>query len=353
MDNIDVVFAIDNNFVKQCAVTIISILKNTETKKQIRFHILTNFISAKNKKILYKLKSIKNFELLYYEINDEKIKNFPINRNWISMATYYRFLIPDVLFSDIEKCLYLDCDLICLGDIEDLWNYDIDNYLAGVVEDAATVGYNKRLGFPKENKYFNAGVLLLNLKNIRKISLLEKCREFYELKKDVLVDQDQGILNGVFYGQCFYLPIIWNICTPLYHRITAAYKKLTLQQNKDIYENPGIVHFTGIYKPWESFTKHPFKEKYWQYFSLSPYKLDYFIHVLKINFSCIYKMEKYVNGKKNKTVEVYLFGLKVYEFYKYKYLKKIKIFNIFAYSRLKTKTKKKRFLSIYKWNIRI
>ena len=335
MQNIDIVFSIDENYIKHCATVIVSILKNTNTKKKIRFHIITEFISERNRNKLLKLKKIKDFDLFIYNISKEKVSEFPMYRDWISIACYYRILIPDILPPDIKKCLYLDCDLICLKDIEELWNYDIENYYLGAVKDIASEHYNKCLGFPKDHDYYNTGVMLLNLNKLREINLFDKCIKYCELHKDIVNAQDQDIINGVLCEQCLMLPLIWNICTPLYHNITKAYRNLDPSLKEEIYNNAGIVHFVNIYKPWVWYTKHPFKDAYWKYFALTPFKFEYFIHLVKKVLMFVVKFEKYQNGKKTKSLDFYLFNYNVLSYQKYNNIKEVKVFGIIKQKKTK------------------
>ena len=207
-----------------------------------------------------------------------------------------------------------------------MWNYNIENFLAGAVRDIASSYYNKSLGFDANYNYFNAGVLLLNLKKLRNINFLDRCVECVENDKYVIVAQDQDVLNIVFFNQCLMLPIIWNICTPLYHNETKYYQNLDYCTRKEIYENPGIVHFTNIYKPWILFTQHPFKDTYWKYFALTPFKFEYFIHIVKNFLAFIFHYEKYVNRK------IFI----------------INFFSMIEYKKLKNKYKKYKYLSIRK-----
>ena len=344
MKYIDIAFAIDENYIVQCATTMVSILKNTHTKYKLRFHILCEKVNGKMNK-LFDLQSIKDFELYFYEVTLDKISKFPLSMHWISRTTYYRFLLPTVLPIEIEKCIYLDCDLICMQDIESLWSYDIDNYLAGAVNDIAASMYNKRLGRPQESAYFNAGVLLLNLKNLREFDFLKMCEEYYESKKECITAQDQDILNGVLCDSWLQLPLIYNICTPLYQKITLYYQELDFSTRTEIIENPAIVHFTGIYKPWLSFVNHPFRDKYIEFESYTPYKIEYYFMLLKQLLRRVFRIEKYQNGKNCKTKDIYIFNFKIFSYYRCRFAVKIIFFSALKYRRLKNRYRKMKKLS--------
>lgn len=131
---IPVVFSIDNEYVKQLAAVIKSILDNSD--RDFEFNVLSRFISAENKE---KLRSIAlNFN--FFDIS-AFIKNLPIEKymynkdwNYISIETYFRFFIPRI-FDQYDKIIYLDADILVLDDLSMLYNENIDGCYAGAVQD--------------------------------------------------------------------------------------------------------------------------------------------------------------------------------------------------------------------------
>jgi lipopolysaccharide biosynthesis glycosyltransferase len=92
-------------------------------------------------------------------------------------------LITEILPNNVEKTIYLDCDIIVNKDISELWNIRVDNYLAGCVN----------LG----NNYFNSGEMLLNLYELRKFNFYNKWKKYIEDNLDKIDCYDQSILNAV------------------------------------------------------------------------------------------------------------------------------------------------------------
>ena len=137
-EKINICLSSDDNFAPYLLTTIISILKNANEEDEIYFYIIDNGISQINKEKLLKLKAIKEFNISFASLNIEDIKKYT---NWINMnknspysvSTYSILSIPN-LFPDIDKILYLDCDLIVTKSLKELFDYDIDNYLAIVAD---------------------------------------------------------------------------------------------------------------------------------------------------------------------------------------------------------------------------
>lgn len=145
---INIVFAVNNVYVKFLSVTLISLIKNTD--KYIRCFILENEheLDNKNKDKLEALKKIKDFAVEYIKIDTKNFSYFKRAAKHISMETNFRLLIASLLPESVEKCIYLDSDLIAIDDIDKLWSQDICNDYIGAV-----------LTPPVD---FNAGVLLIN-----------------------------------------------------------------------------------------------------------------------------------------------------------------------------------------------
>lgn len=286
----NIVCATDDNFAQHCAVTIVSILKN-KSEQDIAIYLLTEGISNENEKILQELAS-KNGGILHIILVDAKaLEGCPMpqlkNLEHISIATYYRLLIPKLLPVHIEKVIYLDCDIVVRHSLDKLWHYPIYDYAIGAVYQisARTSADAKRLKYPASFGYFNAGVLLINLDYWRKNQISEKLFEFLNNEKETIIFHDQDALNGVLYDRCLPLPIKWNMLTIFFMKRTLAlndidgglvinnyneYKKQILLDIND----PSVIHFVSKPKPWDAMCDHPYRREYFKYLNYTPWR-DY------------------------------------------------------------------------------
>ena len=276
---INICFASDNNYVEHLAVALVSILKNTGVDTNLCFHILDGGISDNNKKKLLNLREIKNFEYRFYDMSKYDFSALPMNRSYISVATYYRLLILDILPKTINKLIYLDCDIVVKDDIKKLHDIDLGYNLVGAVEDEGSITQLKRLNLPIENNYFNAGIIVFNLSELRKIDFKEQCFAYYEQNKDIIILQDQDILNGVFNGKCKFLPLRWNANARLY-RYNDLEHHYTEEDAKNAKDSPGIIHYTDVGKPWLGKCRHPLQYEYLFYKKFTTYKVSIFKTVL-------------------------------------------------------------------------
>ena len=134
--SISIVCTFDNNYSQHCGVLLASLFENN---KNIYFdiYIVSDFIDDVNKSRLFALVSAYSQRLYYIQIDKKKFEGLPFGGKFshISLATYYRLMLPEVLPVTLDKILYLDCDIIVNGRIESLWNIDLKYYTIGAVED--------------------------------------------------------------------------------------------------------------------------------------------------------------------------------------------------------------------------
>ena len=298
-NTIPVVFTIDNNYVKQLATVIVSILKNSSKDTAFDFIIFSKDITDKNKKLLTELKNFnQNINLRFFNLT-KKLKQFNLesfmsrreNYTYISVETYFRFFIPE-LIPEYDKILYLDSDILVLDDLTKLYDEDITDYCAGVVQDTILevfleneaiktktlpertyTAYFKEKLHKKNLKYFNAGVLLLNLKKLRDNNITELLWKFAE-QESPLEFQDQDVLNAVLDCKVKYLDHRWNVLKDSRQfalQMQDRHKGKTLSE---VYNNPGIFHYVGSNKPWQTENKHfnyKFIHEWWEYFKQTPF----------------------------------------------------------------------------------
>jgi lipopolysaccharide biosynthesis glycosyltransferase len=208
--------------------------------------------------------NFKNISLEFIDVS-EYFKGTDINVFiHYPIEVYFRLLIP-YLLSDYEKVLYLDCDIICLGDISKLFQYNIDNYLMACCRDLGFITqkdktrYVKKIGLNTNQNYFNGGVLLINTK---KFSNEYDINEIFEIicnQKYLLADQD--ILNILCDGKVLYLHTEWNVmANGIYKKIPKIFRKDYIAAQMD----PKIIHFSW-YKPWKMNYITERSEYFWKY----------------------------------------------------------------------------------------
>ena len=272
-NEVNVVMATDNNYVYPTIVAITSALENKKAATQLKFHILLSgdFSNDNRQKVL-------NLSQLY---NGCKINLIDMGESFkeartrlhITTAAFYRLKLPGIL-KNLDKCLYLDGDIVVNTDLMEIYNTDVtDAYIAGVKDFGAQSWgpeYAKLLDINDMSQYVNTGVLVMNLKKMREDSLEEKFNKFIpNLKlRTGLHCHDQDVLNSVCYGKIKHIPFKYNVMTHFNVTSEKAWVgKATTCYTRDEWieavRNPQIIHYSGS-KPWKQVNVR-LKEKWWEY----------------------------------------------------------------------------------------
>ena len=265
----EIFLASDNRYAREIGVAIASVLTHSTPEERFSFHILDGGISETNRFRIEQLKSIKDFDIEFVRIDESVFEACPITAgSHFSPATYYRFLIPR-LAPNLKRVLYLDCDLLVVDSLRELWSTDISQHYAAAVEDTWTYPaevYKYDLGMNRTEPYFNAGVMLINLQRWRDERLdVTLFKTMAELEKNGTIRYvDQDVLNYHLRGQVRVLPLRWNVQQTLYF-MTSQHVVYSREEMNDARDNPAIVHFSGDRKPWHAGCIHPERDRYERY----------------------------------------------------------------------------------------
>lgn len=261
MNKINLFFAIDDNYCPFLSSAVHSILKNANKKYRYDIYVLHNGLGDESQNIMKNQirgdATIEFVDMLKFIDMKEKLDALAdklVTRDYYTKTTYYRLFIPN-MFPNLDKALYLDVDIIVPGDISELYNTDLKDNLVGAVPDMAVqntpvfVEYVENGLGVKASNYFNAGILLMNLKEMRNWGFEEK---FIDLlgKYSFRVAQDQDYLNVLTAGRVTYVDNSWNV-QPVPNNI-CKFNKLNL------------VHYNMLWKPW-IYDNIDYSDLFWQY----------------------------------------------------------------------------------------
>lgn len=262
MDNIHIFFALNNDYTQHCCASVVSILENNPDFF-FDFYLLSDYISPENKQKLASLsRRYSHFEIHYPDIDDSPFRNFALNINYISLQTYYRYAIAE-WYPQLDKAIYLDCDLIVNGSLKEIWETDITDYLCAGVSDLwiENIYYKPEINFSHEELYINAGALLLNLKKMREEQTYRALCQATAQPPCKIKFQDQDIINLVCRGKIKELPEKFNFTTE---------NAIKHPEERD---KAVIIHYTGRAKPWSVRNcPHPQSRLYFDYLEKTPYK---------------------------------------------------------------------------------
>lgn len=257
---IPIFYACDDNFVKYTLVSLKSMIENASKGHDYRVYILNTGISEKMKDIAYEMQN-DDFTIEFVDVKNYLISindKLPI-RDYYSKTTYYRFFIAE-MYKEYDKAIYIDSDTVVLGDVFELFSYDLkDNYVGAcheqVMVQVETYGeyVEKVIGIDR-NKYFNAGLILINCEQFRKNQVLDQFVDLLHVYTFV-VTQDEDYLNLICKDKVLFIDQGWNL---------EVFGNLPCKE-----EEIKLLHYIMVSKPWH-FDDCRLKEYFWKYAKMTP-----------------------------------------------------------------------------------
>ena len=208
-----------------------------------------------------------------HPIPDEQVGELPASAEFTS-AMWYRILLPDLL-PDLDRILYLDVDTLVLDSLRPLWETDLAGYVLAAVSNVFQhnhVDRPRRLGIPPAQTYFNSGVLLMNLEQMRRTDARRAIVECAVERGPELEWPDQDALNLVLGPGRLPLEPRWN-CMNSVVNFEAASAVFDPEQLERAREQPAIRHFEGpgANKPWDPGCTDPLRPIFLEHMSRTPW----------------------------------------------------------------------------------
>ena len=269
LEVIPIFFAIDDGYMPFLAVALESLIENSSKKYYYSIKVLYTNISEENKKKINKYKR-ENVNIEFVDLNYyiEKVKDKLYTRDYYTNTTYFRLFIAN-LYPQYNKAIYLDSDIVVLGDIAELYNQDIgDNLIAAAPDDVIQTTKvfqeyaEKVVGVADYRNYFNAGILLMNLDEFRRFDFQNKFLYLLETIK-FTVAQDQDYLNRLCKGKVKIIDKGWD--------------KMPIGNDDFNEKDLKIIHYNLADKPWH-YDNIRYKDYFWKYAK----KTEYYNQICKI-----------------------------------------------------------------------
>lgn len=265
----------DNNYAQHCCAMLCSLFENN---KDMTFHVhlLTHGLAKDNASFLNELCHRYNNVLTIYDVDESKLEGVQFRKSRpLTKAAYYRILLPEILSNSIERVLYLDCDMIVVGAVKELFELELDDYALAATLDCMPFNstHRNQLHMETDERTFCSGIMMVNLKYWRNIGATEKLLEYSKRTRKQIWLHDQDSLNYVFKKQWFLLPPKWN-------KVSISFlPNINGLSYFDIYEYvyvPKIIHFSSEAKPWLKMS-FPYSKEYHYYLKLSEYENPQFL----------------------------------------------------------------------------
>lgn len=262
----------DDNYAQHCGVMLCSLFENNKQSQYVIHILMTKeTLSEGNCNKLRRLIESYNSECIFHNVDCTLLREMPDREvRPLGAAAYYRLLFSTILDVSIHTVLYLDCDIIVNGNIDAIFELELDDYALAAVQDVEFYDDEHRMEIPVpyEKCMFNSGVIYVNLDYWRKHDVENKLLYYArKIRKRCLHDQDA--LNAMFHHKWFRLPPKWNKFN------SGCIKKknfLTKNDWKEYMESPIIIHFLSSLKPWQDVPGLRYSNLYLKYIALTEWK---------------------------------------------------------------------------------
>jgi lipopolysaccharide biosynthesis glycosyltransferase len=257
---IPIFFSTDDLYIPYLDVAISSLIANASDDYCYKLIVLNVGLQPENISLV-KQNEREGFSIEFIDISKhlERVTAHFKNVYHFSIATYYRLFIAS-LFPEYDKIIYLDCDLVVLGDISKLYEIDLGANILGAGPEAYVQNTAEFRRYAKvalgvdPDRYVNAGVLVINLAEYRKSRIEEQFVELITKHDFDLLDPDQAYLNYLCQDKIHVLPNGWN-------------KEPTLLPCEG---DKHIVHYALYKKPWQ-YEDVIDGQFFWHYAQKSPF----------------------------------------------------------------------------------
>lgn len=243
-EKMNILMTIDRNYLPPLLVALDSIGKSNK-ESHIDVYVAHSKLLQEDIDKINETVSEYDINVIPIKLDDDLFDNTPVDDR-LSKETFYRLLAFKFLPESVDKCLYLDPDIYVLRSLEPLYNMDMGDNIIGA--SSHTYSYveklnHVRLKMGKNSKYINAGIMMMNIAEMRRYTTVEKIMTYVNDNIQKLYLADQDVINAMF----------WEKTVDIDEKLYNMDEKTLKRYKKDINyvkENTVIVHYNGKYKPW-------------------------------------------------------------------------------------------------------
>ena len=251
-------YCLDENYNIQAANSIFSLTSNNT--ESVNIYILHKNPESFKKYLDLISKKVQNINFNIYEFNKENLEFPNIEDTHVSEATYYRYFLDEFLPIELTEIMYIDADIVCMNNISNLYFQEINNLKESEFVISAKTEFTsneEKYGYHDEfsrlelegEKYFNAGVMFIDLEKWRKLNIQEKLLDKQNKIKNKIKLWDQDVLNSFFDGKYNEINSYLNYTVNIWLFIRENFnhsKEISHEDKLKIL----LLHYAGKSKPW-------------------------------------------------------------------------------------------------------
>lgn len=294
----NIAVAANKTFAKYLYVMMTSLLKNNTEKMTI--YLLSADMQENQITEIRELVEQYRQELCFLPIDKQMFPEGLPFSDKITLETYFRLALPELLPDNVHRVLYLDVDLIVNQSIVELYTMDLEGKCLGACRDVTFTSaqyleqselFAKLIG-EEDFQYFNAGILLMDLDKMRREYSFVKLMKIADEIKEYLKFHDQDLLNYVFWKDVKFAEAErFNLAA------RTAYNSGILYDWVE--KNSAIIHYAGP-KPWEQKeVRYELEKFWWDYAKETPYYVEFLenIVLVEVNTGYMDKLFRQLNAE--------------------------------------------------------
>jgi len=293
----NIVYVSNEGYARHLGVSICSLFDSNADEERLEVFILDTGITPDSREKLTQIARSFGRTLTFIQLKDLE-ERFAVRLDTgrsavrldtgrFDVSTMGRLFAADLLPAGVRRVLYLDCDTVVLKPLRRLWETGLGKadgagtgyVMAAVQEPTIYEEVKEYLGMRKEDPYFNAGVLLIDLKRWRTEHLTDKVISYYAEIAEQSLFNDQDALNGLLKGRIRTLSPRWNFFTNYRYfrydtlcRMQPAYRRIPEEVFRKAKRSPAVIHYAGDERPWRAGALNYYGKAYERYLAMTPWK---------------------------------------------------------------------------------
>lgn len=336
----NVVYVANDAYAQHLAVSMCSLLDACQDEERLNVAVVSMGITEESRRKIRKTAESFGREVLFRELPEERLlSGFSglLDTGRFDVSTMGRLFLDELLPESWDRVLYLDCDTVVLKPLSRMYRRGLSGdaglsrvnrdrrglagdagrpreyqaprdgtpgnapaVMAAVQEPTIYPEVRAYLGLRPEDPYFNAGVLLIDLKAFRREQLFPAVRRFYGTAAEQCLFNDQDALNGCLElkGRIAGLPPVFNFFTNYrYFRydtlagLSPSYSQVSRRQFAAAKRRPAVIHYAGAERPWVAGALNYYGRAYRLYLAMTPFAGAKKQEGKRISMLCYHAME--------------------------------------------------------------
>ncbi len=278
----NILYQCNDKYAPYCGISVTSLFENNKDADSICVYILDDNISDINKNKFSILAEKYDREIKYIETQPliSKMKELGIPTYRGSYTTNMKMFVNEFIADDVDRLIYIDSDTIVSGSLSDLLAVDFNGKPIAMVLDSLVEKYKCLVGLKEEDRYFNSGVLLFNVKQWKEQKCTEKIIEHTKKVRAQYSAPDQDLINLNIRDDILLLSPKFNMQPALYMFDLKTYFKVfnnpsyySMSEIEETKKDVRIYHFFRVMGefPWHKDNLHPFNDLFDKYMKISPW----------------------------------------------------------------------------------